>query len=94
MNPVLKAPGTKRLTLKGDKLLSSVAFNYNLRRYNVGEDRAVWEMNRHKLEKLAEWGEEERAGLAVAVMDGRGLHSFPIQLNLSSSVNRITRLSS
>ena len=25
---------------------------------------------------------------------GRGLHSFPIQLNLSSSVHRITRLSS
>ena len=28
------------------------------------------------------------------VLCGRGLHSFPIQLNLSSSVRRITRLSS
>jgi len=30
----LKAPGTGRLTLKYDKLLSSFAFNFNLRRYN------------------------------------------------------------
>jgi len=30
----LKAPGTMRLTLKCDELLSSFAFKYNLRRYN------------------------------------------------------------
>ena len=29
----LKARGTKRLKLKYDKLLSNVAFNFNLRRY-------------------------------------------------------------
>ena len=33
MKPVLKAPGTKRLTLKCDKLLLNVAFKFNLRRY-------------------------------------------------------------
>jgi hypothetical protein len=32
--------------------------------------------------------------VAAVRMLGRGLHSFPIQLNLSSSVHRITRLSS
>jgi hypothetical protein len=30
----LKAPGTQRLNLKYDKLLSSLAFEFNLRRYN------------------------------------------------------------
>jgi hypothetical protein len=34
MNPMLKAPGTKRFKLNFDKLLSSVAFKFNLRRYN------------------------------------------------------------
>ena len=33
IKPTLKAPGTKRLKLKYDKLLSSFAFNFNLRRY-------------------------------------------------------------
>jgi len=31
--PTLKAPGTKRLKLKHDKLVSSFAFIFNLRRY-------------------------------------------------------------
>ena len=35
-----------------------------------------------------------REDVHAAWGDGRGLHSFPIQLNLSSSVHRITRLSS
>ena len=30
-----KAPGTKRLKLKYDILLSRFAFNFNLRRYNL-----------------------------------------------------------
>ena len=33
IEPTLKAPGTGRLTLKYDKLLSSFAFNFNLRRF-------------------------------------------------------------
>ena len=35
IKPTLKAPGTKRLKLKFDKPLSSFAFTFNLRRYNM-----------------------------------------------------------
>jgi len=34
MEPMLKAPVTQRLKQNYDKLLSNVAFNFNLRRYN------------------------------------------------------------
>ena len=34
MKPKLKAPGTNRLKLNSDTLLSSFAFNFNLRRYS------------------------------------------------------------
>jgi len=34
IKPTLKAPGTKRLKLKYDELLSNFAFDFNLRRYN------------------------------------------------------------
>ena len=33
IRPKLKAPGTKRLKLKSDELLSNFAFKFNLRRY-------------------------------------------------------------
>ena len=36
IRPTLKPPGTKRLHLRHEKLLSSFAFNVNLRRYNLG----------------------------------------------------------
>ena len=35
MKPTLKAPGSKRSKVKYDKLLSILAFNFNLRRYIV-----------------------------------------------------------
>jgi hypothetical protein len=35
IKPMLKPPGTKRLTQKHDEPLSSFAFNFNLRRYNL-----------------------------------------------------------
>ena len=35
IKPTLKAPGTERLKLKYDELHSSVAFNFNLRRYSM-----------------------------------------------------------
>ena len=41
IKPTLKVPGTKRLKLKHDKLLSTFAFNFNLRRYNTAEE-AAW----------------------------------------------------
>ena len=43
IKPTLKAPVTKRLKLKYDKLLSSFAFNFNLRHYILGQTRLnVW----------------------------------------------------
>jgi hypothetical protein len=36
MKPRLKAPGSKRLKLKCDILLSTSAFKFNLRRYSMG----------------------------------------------------------
>jgi len=41
MKPKLKPPGTKRLNLKYDELLSSFAFNFTLRRYIEGFSRTV-----------------------------------------------------
>ena len=35
IKPTLKAPGSKLLKLKYDELLSSFAFNFNLRRYTM-----------------------------------------------------------
>jgi len=35
IKPTLKAPASKRLNAKYDKLLSNFGFNFNLRRYNV-----------------------------------------------------------
>ena len=37
IKPTLKAPGTKRLNLKYDELLSDVAFKFKLRRYRKGD---------------------------------------------------------
>jgi len=36
IKPMLKAPATKRLTPVHDKLLSNLAFKYNLRLYTEG----------------------------------------------------------
>ena len=36
IKPTLKAPGTKRLKLEYDGLLSNFAFKFNLRRYTQG----------------------------------------------------------
>jgi len=40
IKPMLKAPGTKFLNLKYDKLLSICAFNFNLRRHKKEKRRA------------------------------------------------------
>ena len=46
INPKLKAPGTERLKLKYNNLLSTSGFKFNLRRYNWGgataTRRATW----------------------------------------------------
>jgi len=43
IKPMLKPPGTKRLKLKYDELLSNVAFKFNLRRYNEEREHVVEE---------------------------------------------------
>jgi len=39
IKPTSNAPGTKRLKLEYDELLSSFAFKFNLRRYNKASPR-------------------------------------------------------
>jgi hypothetical protein len=36
IKPTLKAPGAKHLKLKHDEPLTTLAFNFNLRRYTMG----------------------------------------------------------
>ena len=36
MKPTSRAPGSKRVTLENEKVLSNFAFNFNLRRYIQG----------------------------------------------------------
>jgi hypothetical protein len=41
IEPTLKAPGTNRLELQYNEVLSSFAFNFNLRRYTTGGPSAT-----------------------------------------------------
>jgi len=41
IKPMLKAPGTKRLKLKSDELLSKFTFKFNLRHYTLDESLFV-----------------------------------------------------
>ena len=74
----MKVPGTKRLKLMCNKLRSSLAFKFNLRRYDVdGLGRAA----------MVDVGDKrDTARVATAssrVLLGRGLHSSTSPLNLS-----------
>ena len=71
MKPTLKAPGTKRLKLKYDNLLSSFAFKFNLRRYTKDAAQAAsivgclgWRLEEAEVEAL------ERAAKAVPASPG------------------------
>jgi len=88
MNPTLKAPGSWRLKLNCDEPLSNFAFKFKLRRYIM-----VWESDAAAdlVGGLGDgWSDE---GLA-RLLGGRGLHSVPFQLNLSSSVHRRSKINS
>ena len=72
IKPTLKAPGTKRLKLVYDGLLSSFAFKFKLRRYTVA--LAMHPNPDHNHVHAAD----------VVQRTAGGLHSFPFQLNLST----------
>ena len=77
IKPKLKVPGTKRLNPKGDGFLSSFAFNFNFRRYILGNQMQRWSNDRWSSTK-------HRVTNPPAGAGGRGLHSFTSQLNLSA----------
>jgi len=76
IKPTLKEPGTKPLKLKYNDLLSSFAFEGNLRRYmKEAEEDAEWS----QLDALAE---RMAAPAAAPATPGRGLPSLTSKLNL------------
>ena len=87
----LKPPGTKRLKVKCDILLSNAGFKFNLSRYTKV---AHWE-NQQRITSSAMASRRaenevllERTAAAAALLErrtvpGRGLHSSTSQLNLS-----------
>jgi len=98
IKPTLKRPGTRRLRLKSDELLSSSALNFNLRRYmeevvplleltavDAGEGAAAAAAVDVSAvaARLGVYATAMEAALGGAAA-GRGLHSFPFPLNLSS----------
>ena len=44
MKPKFEPPGTKRLKLKCDELLSTSAFKFNLRRYNGVDKQGLFDI--------------------------------------------------
>ena len=69
----LKAPRSKLLKLKQDKLLSNFAFNFNLRRYSETLYIPANSLTSGSTYYLR----------VVGCVVGRGLHSSTFQLNLS-----------
>ena len=88
----MEAPGAERVKLKHDKLLSNVHFKFNLRRYTMVPPYTPDE-GHHGTCAAIEYAVTALKVPLLLVL-GRGLHSFPFQLNLSSSVHRITQLKS
>jgi hypothetical protein len=52
MKPMLKAPRIQLLKLKCDKLLSTVAFKFDLRRYNTVAAKTEEELDRELYDDL------------------------------------------
>ena len=66
IKPRLKAPRTNRLEVEYDALLSNFAFNFNLRRYNVGA-----KLGRHDL-NVKQLGARTETELACFNLAGDG----------------------
>jgi hypothetical protein len=82
----LKAPGIKRLKLIDDDPLSKFAFEFNLRRYIVDPSKQASVFLRYldsNYVNACNSQNMERSRLRRSLL-GRGLHSFPFPLNLSS----------
>jgi hypothetical protein len=80
MEPNLKPPGTNRSKPGVIMLLPTSAFKFDLRRYNKEEGN----LTMYALVCPPE----------SCLITGRGLNSLSFQLNLSSSVHRITQRNS
>ena len=87
MKPKLKPPGTKRLKVNYDILLSISAFNFILRRYSAEEHNALaTEMARYHNPAMQFRLPRDaliRPPTWASNIPGRGLHSSTVQLNLS-----------
>jgi hypothetical protein len=86
MKPVFKPPGTKRIKQNCVTLHSTYAFKFNLSRYTRAGDIVIM-------------SKPVRQGVLFECLtqlhaEGGGLHSFPFQLNLSSSVHCNTQINS
>jgi hypothetical protein len=89
--PVLKAPMVQRLKLEYGDPLSNVAFNFNLRRYSEAGARSPTHTRSYTSPQFAQMdAARQNNDDDEANKLGRVLHSFPIQLNLSSSVHLLS----
>jgi peroxiredoxin len=83
IKPTLKAPGTERLNLKYEQLVSSFCFKFKLRRYSEGVDTVAC-VSVNDAFVMNAWGKSvEGAAQVMMLADGRGLPSSTFQLNLS-----------
>ena len=84
IQPKLKPPGSKRLKLKCDALLSTFAFKFNLRRYIKAIRKAARKQARAQMSAAGAGG--GGGGGGSALVGGRrrqGLTLVHFQLNLS-----------
>ena len=91
IKPTLKAPGTKRLKLKYDELLSTFAFKFNLRRYNMDAGLSSTPVPTPSADGSGETGDNAPMDVDATpkpipfnLLPGRGLHSSTVRLTVSA----------